>query len=93
MNFLNNFEQFSRQLSDLQRGFFNNWASAVPSLQTSNPLNFSETLDKTLKFQEEVVTNSLEFQALVARMSIETQKQFWEAYFNVLRQAQIKKNE
>jgi hypothetical protein len=48
---------------------------------------------KTLRFQEEVVASSLEFQALLARMSIETQKQFWEGYFNMFRKAQGKKAE
>ncbi len=81
----NNFEQFLRQLSDLQRGLFNSWTSAVPSVQSLNTQNFRETFDKTLRFQEEVVKSSLEFQALVSGMSIETQKQFWQSYFNMIR--------
>jgi hypothetical protein len=47
--------------------------------------NFHDTFDNTLKFQEQVVTSSLELQALVARLSIEAQKQFWESYLNMLR--------
>jgi hypothetical protein len=62
-------------------------------MQSFKPVNSSETFDKTLRFQEEVVTSSLEYQALLARMSIETQKQFWEGYLNILRKAQIKKAE
>jgi len=89
----NNFEQFLRQLSELQKVFFSTWNSSVPSMQNFNQQNSSETFNKALRFQEEVVTNSLEFQALVARMSIETQKQFWEGYFNVIRKTQIKKAE
>jgi hypothetical protein len=46
--------------------------------------NTRDTVDKTLKFQEQVVTSSLEFQAMVARQSIEAQKQFWESYFKML---------
>ena len=49
--------------------------------------NFRDTFDNTLKFQEQVVTNSLEFQALLSRLSIEAQKQFWESYFNMLRKS------
>jgi hypothetical protein len=47
--------------------------------------NFRDTFDNTLKFQEQAVTNSLELQAMMARLSIEAQKQFWESYFNMLR--------
>jgi hypothetical protein len=93
MNFDNNFEQFFRQLSDLQKGFFSTWNSSVPSMQNLNQQNIFENFDKALRFQEEVITNSLEFQALVARMSIETQKQFWDGYFNTIRKTQIKKTE
>lgn len=93
MNSTNSFEQFLRQFSELQKGLFNSWTSTVPSVQSFNPLNFSENLDKALRFQQEVVASSLEFQSQVARMSIETQKQFWEGYFNTMRKAQIKKDE
>jgi hypothetical protein len=93
MDWTNNFDQFLRQLSDLQRGLFNSWTSAVPSMQSLNPLNSPENFEKTLKFQEEAVKSSLAFQALATSMSIETQKQFWEGYFNIIRKAQIKKAE
>jgi hypothetical protein len=86
----NNFEQLLRQLSELQREVFNSWVSAAPSTQSFNPLNLPEIFNKTLRFQKEVVKSSLELQALTTRMSIETQKQFWEGYFNMI-QAQITK--
>ena len=92
MDWNTNFEQFLHQFSDWQRGFFNSLA-AVPTMPSSNSANFTETFDKTLRLQEEAVTSSLEFQALLARMSIETQKQFWEGYFNLLRKTQGKKAE
>ena len=93
MNWGNNFEQFLTQLSDWQRGIFTSWTNTVPNKQSFNPVNFNENLAKTLIFQEEVVTSSLEFQALLARMSIETQKQFWDSYFNTLSKGQGKKTE
>ncbi|NHC33771.1 hypothetical protein [Scytonema millei] len=92
MDWNNNFERFLHQFSDWQREFINNMTAAVPFTTSSyNPLNFTETFNKTLRFQEEVVTSSLEFQALLARMSIETQKQFWEGYFNLLKKTPEKK--
>lgn len=91
MDWHNNIDQFFGQLSDLQRGFLNSWSSA-PSMHL-NSLNFTENFEKTLRFQEEVVKKSLELQALATSKSIETQKQFWDGYFNMMRQAQIKKAE
>ena len=78
-------DQSLRQLSDMQRGIFTSWSSTIPNTQTFNMPNFRDTFDNTLKFQEQLVTSSLEFQALVARLSMEAQKQFWESYFNMLR--------
>ncbi len=85
MDWTNNFEQFLRQLTEVQSDILKSWSSAMPNMQSSNTSNFRETFDRTLSFQENVVTSSLEFQALLARMSIETQKQFWEGYFNTFR--------
>ena len=62
-------------------------------MQSFNSVNFNENFAKTVRFQEEVVTSSLEFQALLARMSIETQKQFLANYFNTLRKTQGNKAE
>lgn len=87
MDAFNNFEQYLRQLSEIQRGLFNSWTSMMPNMQSVTTPNFRETVDKSLSFQETVVTNSLELQALLARLSLETQKQFWESYFNLLRRS------
>jgi hypothetical protein len=93
MDWANNLEQFTRQLSELQSGIFKSWTSTMPTMQGFNTQNYRETVEKTLKFQEEVLTSSLQFQALVARLSIETQKQLWEGYFNTIRNTQLKKSE
>ncbi len=84
MDWSSYFEQSLRQLSDMQRGIFTSWSSTLPSTQNFNMPNVRDTFDNTLKFQEQVVTSSLELQALVARLSIEAQKQFWESYFKML---------
>jgi hypothetical protein len=85
MDWNSNFEQYLRQLSELQRGIFTSWTSMMPNMQSSNTPNFCDSVDNTLRFQEQMVTSSLEFQALLSRLSIEAQKQFWESYFNMLR--------
>jgi hypothetical protein len=93
MDWANNLEQFTRQLTELQSGIFKSWTSTMPTMQGFNTPNYRETFDKTLKFQEEVVTSSLQFQALLARLSIETQKQLWEGYFNTIRNTPGRKSE
>jgi hypothetical protein len=85
MDWSSYFETSLRQLSDMQRAIFTSWSSTMPSMQSLNMPNFRDSVDNTLKFQEQVVTSSLEFQALLSRLSIEAQKQFWESYFNMLR--------
>ena len=85
MDWSNTVEQSLRQLSDMQKGIFSSWSSTLPNTQNFTMPNFRDTFDNTLKFQEQVVTNSLELQALVARLSIEAQKQFWDSYLNMLR--------
>lgn len=85
MNWMSNFEQFVSQLSDLQRQAFNNWTSSMSQMQNLKMPNPRENFDNFLNLQEQAITNSLEFQALLTRFSIETQKQFWQSYFNRLR--------
>ncbi|MBD1897358.1 MULTISPECIES: hypothetical protein [unclassified Coleofasciculus] len=93
MDWANNFEQFTRQLSELQSGILKSWTSTMPAMQGFNTPSYRENFEKTLKFQEEVLASSLQFQALLARLSIETQKQLWEGYFNTIRSTQSQKSE
>lgn len=85
MNWSSNLDQFLSQLSEVQRGAFNSFSSTFSSVQKNNMPNFQEAMDNTLKLQEEVVSSSLEFQALLARLTIENQKQLWDNYFNLFR--------
>ena len=84
MDWNTNLEQYLRQLSELQRGIFTSWTSMMTNMPSSNMANTRDSVANTLKFQEQVVTSSLEFQAMLARQSIEAQKQFWESYFKML---------
>lgn len=92
MDWSSNVEQFFRQLSEVQRAAFNNWNDPMPSMENFNT-RFSDTFEKTVNFQEELIRNSLETQALIARMSIEIQQQLWDGYFKTLRKAQPQKAE
>jgi len=84
MSWSSSFEQFSRQLSDFQRAVLTNWSSAISNTQNFSS-DHSKNFEKTLKFQEAAVKSSLEFQAQATRIATETQKEFWESYFKLLR--------
>ena len=85
MDWSNNFEQFLNQVSETQRQLFRSWTSTMPEMQNYNTQNVRESMNNALNFQEQVVTSSLEFQALVSRLAIESQRQLWQNYFNLLR--------
>ncbi len=90
MDWSNNFEQFLNQVNEGQRQFLTNLTAAMPGMQSSNTSNMRQNFDNALKFQEQAVTSSLELQALLGRLSLETQKQFWQGYFSLLRGEQSK---
>jgi|GEM_PF-1377289 len=84
MDLPTNFEQALNQVSEMQRQLFKGFTAALPSWQTSDTQKMHESFDKALKFQEKVVASSLEIQTLSARLAIESQKQLWQNYFNML---------
>lgn len=85
MDFATNFEQFLQQVTEAQRQVFKGFTSAIPGMQDSQTKSMGESFDNVLKFQEQVVSSSLEFQTLVTRLALESQKQLWQNYFNMLR--------
>jgi len=87
MNWTSNLDQLLRQISEFQRGIFTTWTSAMPTMQDSSTSNLKESFDNTLKLQEDLVAGSLELQALLARLSLDAQKQWWESYFNTFRRS------
>lgn len=87
MNWTSNFDQLLRQISEFQRDVFTTWTSAMPTMQESSTSNLKESFDNTLKLQEDLVAGSLELQALLARLSLDVQKQWWESYFNTFRRS------
>ena len=87
MNLFNSFEPFFKQVSEVQRITFNNWQSMMSGMQNMNLSNFPENTDKTVHLQEDLVKSALDFQEQVSRFSIDTQRKFWETYFNLLRKS------
>ncbi|TAF09887.1 MAG: hypothetical protein EAZ77_04360 [Nostocales cyanobacterium] len=87
MDFFNNFEQFFRQLSEFQSMVFHNWTSTLSSMQNLNLSNPPENLEQSVKLQEDLVKNSLDFQEQVNRFSIDTQRKLWDSYFKMMRKS------
>jgi hypothetical protein len=87
MDFLNNFDQFFRQLNEFQSMVFNNWTSTLSSMQNLNLSNPPENVEQIMKLQEDLVKNSLDFQEQVNRFSIETQRKLWDSYFKMMRKS------
>ncbi|AFZ56244.1 hypothetical protein H6G54_07070 [Anabaena cylindrica FACHB-243] len=85
MDWFNSFEQFFRQLSEFQSIVFHNWTSTLSSMQNLNLSDPPETLEQSVKLQEDLVKNSLDFQEQVNRFSIDTQRKLWDSYFKMMR--------
>lgn len=85
MNPANPFEEYTRNLYNLQREVFEKWVTALPSAQGMSNYNAPESLEQTLAYQEQVVKGSLEYQELVLKMVLNTQKQLWDSYFQTVK--------
>ncbi|WP_341529714.1 hypothetical protein WKK05_10575 [Nostoc sp. UHCC 0302] len=87
MDLFNSFDQFFRQLSELQKSIFVNWESMILNMQNINISNLPDDFEKAAKLQEELVKSSLDFQEQVSRFSIDTQRRMWDSYFKMLRKS------
>jgi hypothetical protein len=88
MNLYENFtfDRLPEQISDLQRDFFYSWTSLLPNYPIYGLPNFRKNLEKAFKYQEIVTINTLELQAQLTRIYVDTQKEFLREYFKMLRQ-------
>ncbi len=84
MDSCNIFDQFSNQISELQKTFFNTWGTMMSNVQTINLTNSPENVEETVKLQEELIKNSLELQEQVTRLTIDTQRKIWNSFFQML---------
>jgi hypothetical protein len=77
----NFFEEYEKQLNQWQKEFFETWLSNFTG--TENQLNFSDSIDKTLSFQQAFVETTLKNQKLAIETTISTQEKLWENYFEM----------
>ncbi len=85
MSTANPFEEYTKNLYNLQREVFEKWIAALPNVQALGNYSVPENLEQTLAYQEQVVKGSLEYQELVLKMALTTQKQMWDSYFQAVK--------
>jgi hypothetical protein len=76
-------DEYLKELTALQKRFFDSWLENVPNAKEG--LDLSENLEKALKVQEDLVETYLETQRKTTEVLLNTQKQFWDDYFEVIR--------
>jgi hypothetical protein len=79
------------QFSDWQKKLMDTWMASMPS--NANEVNVPETFEKVLDFQEEVVKAFLDNQEKTSQMMLDSQKEFWNNYFEKMRQQSAKASE
>jgi len=85
MSTANPFEEYTKNLYNMQREVFEKWIEALPNVQNLGNYSVPENLEQTIAYQEQVVKGSLEYQELVLKMALTTQKQMWDSYFEAVK--------
>ncbi|ARV63176.1 hypothetical protein BZZ01_22705 [Nostocales cyanobacterium HT-58-2] len=68
-------------MSDSQKKLVYTWIDNLPG--GAIQVNLSDTFQKALNFQRELVSTALHSQQVVMQLAMETQKQFWDNYFQI----------
>lgn len=76
------FSDWQKQVNDWQKKTFDAWFDSLPN--TKGDVDFSESFDKTIDFQEELVKSYLEAQEKTNRMMLDAQRKLWNDYFEAL---------
>lgn len=84
------FQDYQTQLLNWQKKFFETWMESLP--KGTAEIKLTDTLETSLKLQEEMVKSYLEAQEKSATMMVEAQKQFWNNYFDAMRQQPVEAN-
>ncbi|MGH2415921.1 MAG: thylakoid-associated protein [Microcystaceae cyanobacterium] len=72
-------EEFQKQLIESQKKLIYIWVDSLRGGITQ--VSFSENFEKTLNLQRELIDSALGAQQVTVNLAIETQKQFWDNYF------------
>jgi hypothetical protein len=72
---------YQQHLLESQKKLVDSWTHSVPTDMT--PANLSESAEKALSFQKELINTTLENQQAAVSLAIETQKHLWDSYFQI----------
>lgn len=72
-------DESQKQLMESQQKLVDAWVNSVPAVGTQ--MDFAGNLDKALTFQRELVASTMNAQQVAFRFAMESQKQFWDNYF------------
>jgi len=84
------FEEYQTQLLDWQKKFFNTWLEGLP--KGTAEIKLTDTFETSVKLQEELVKSYLEAQEKSVELMLESQKQFWNNYFEAVRKQPVAAN-
>jgi soluble cytochrome b562 len=76
-------EASQKELVESQKKLSDKWVGSLPK-QPAMP-DFAGDFEKALGFQQDLVNSVLEAQQVTLRLTLQTQKQFWEDYFQMTR--------
>ncbi len=77
--------EYQKQLVNWQKQLFDTWLENLKA--TPNTLNSQEAYEKTLSYQEELLQTSFKVQEMTNKAVMESQKQFWDNYFEFMKKA------
>lgn len=85
------FDEYLQQFNDWQQKLVETWIESFPG--GNNQFNPSRTIETALNLQQELVKTNLKAQEVTMQMAMETQKDFWDGYFDLIRRMPFLKKE
>ncbi|WP_013321448.1 hypothetical protein [Gloeothece verrucosa] len=83
------FEEYQKQFIELQQKFFDTWLKSLPNGKDAIkfPFPVPDAVDKSIEIQEELVNDYLAAQETAINLALDTQKKFWNNYFELMKKA------
>ena len=79
------FEDYQKQFVELQQKFFDTWLENLSG--SKEAFKLPESLDQGIELQEQLVKNYLAAQEQALELAMQTQKKFWDNYFELAKKA------
>lgn len=80
------FDDYQKEFSAWQKKFVDTWITNLPN---AKDFKMPDNMDKGIEMQQELVTQYLDAQETAIKLSLETQKKFWDGYFDLMRKTTV----